>query len=130
MSKNRLFATVSIAASSFAVWLYIVTQMQPNLHDIQIVATFFIALIIWVGCLVSFLLYRSKVQRGHKEIIYAHLKPSIRQGFLIAATIGMLLFLQLLRVLSIWDTVLVILVPIFFEIALRQSGHSLKGHRG
>ncbi len=121
MTKGKQFSTISITASAFAVWLYIVTQIQPDRNDVQIIATFFLSLAVWVGCVISFFLYRAKVKQGNKEIVYAHVRPSIRQGFLISGTLTMLLFLQFLRVLTVWDTLLVALVPFLFEVALRQN---------
>lgn len=126
MSRNQVFSTVSITASAFVVWLFIFTQVQPNKSDILIMTTFFVSLITWLGCLLSFLFYKLKVTRGNREVIYAHIAPSIRQGFLISTTLGAILFLQLIRVVSTWDISLVIIVAILFEVAFRQSPRSTK----
>ncbi len=89
--------------------------------------TFFASFVVWVGSLFSYYFFMAKIKRNNREVIYALIKPSVRQGFFVSGTLALLLFLQLLRVLSLWDALLVILVPIFFEIALRQSPNLRKG---
>lgn len=121
MNRNRLFTTISLTASSFVVWLYIVTQIQPNTTDTFIMVAFFLTLIMWIGSALSYLFFRLKVNQSNKEVIYAHIAPSLRQGFIIAATIAALLFLQLLRVISLWDAALVLFVALLFELALRNA---------
>lgn len=126
MNKSQLFGVVSIVASAFVVWLYIVTQIQPNRNDILLMGTFFLTLAVWLGSLFAFLLYAYRVKRGNREILYAHIGPSLRQGFIISSTITTLLFLQLIQVLSLWDMILVVSVAILFEIAWRQSAPILR----
>ncbi len=126
MTKGKLFTTVSITASCFAVWLYIVTQIQPNREDTFVIAAFFITGIVWLGSLLSFLLYKYRVAKSNRQIIYAYIQPSVRQGFLVSTTLAMLLFLQMLRVVGAWEISLVIVVAILFEVALRHSHHEAR----
>ncbi len=121
MTRSRLFSIISLTASAFVVWLYIVVQVQPNKHDILVLLTFFVSMIIWLGSLLSFAIYQLRVRRGNREIVYAHVKPSLRQGLLIASTLALLLFLQSLRVMTLWEGVLILFVAGLFEIAFRQS---------
>lgn len=120
-SREQLFITVSVTASSLAVWLYIVTQIQPDKTDTLIMSAFFLSFMMWLGSILAFILFRYKVAKSNKEVIYAFIGPSIRQGFLISATIATLLFLQMLRVVSLWDAVLVAFVGIMIEIAFRHA---------
>ncbi len=121
MTLNQRFTTVSIIASSFAVWLYLVTQVQPDKSDILIMVTFFLTLIVWLGSAFAYSLYVYRVKKGNHEIIFAHITPSLRQGFIIAATVAILLFLELIRVLSVWDVVLLIASAVTFELALSRN---------
>jgi hypothetical protein len=124
MTLNQRFTTVSIIASSFAVWLYLVTQVQPDKNDMLIMVTFFLTLIVWLGSAIAYGLYIHRVKKSNREIIFAHITPSLRQGFIIAATLATLLFLELIRVLSGWDIVLLIASAVTFELALSRSSHS------
>lgn len=121
MNSNQLFTTVSIIASSFVVWIYLLTQVQPNKDDLLIMVTFFLTLIVWVGSGIAYLLYFYRVKKSNREIIFAHISPSLRQGFIIAMTIATLLFLQLIRVVSTWDVILVMTSAVIFEIALGRT---------
>ena len=121
MNKLNQFICISIVASAFTVWLYLVTQVQPNKGSIVVLCLFFASLVVWLGSLFAWLLFMWKVKQGNSEVIYAHIKPSVRQGFLLAGTASVLLFLQLLRVLSVWDVVLVLFVALIFEVAAQQS---------
>lgn len=124
MTKTRLFTVVSITASCFAVWLYIVTQTQPNRQDTFLFILFYTTFIVWVGSAIAMLLYRIRVAKSNRQVIYAYVKPSIRQGFIISSTLATLLFLQMIHVISLWETSLVIIVAILFEMALRQSSYT------
>jgi hypothetical protein len=126
MTHSQRFGVVSVIASSFVVWLYVITQVQPNKNDILMITTFFISLIVWLGSLIAYTIYSNRVRRDNREIIFAHIQPSIRQGFLISSTIAMLLFLQLIRVVTIWDAILVVLVAVLFESATRHNTGKLR----
>jgi hypothetical protein len=120
MTKQQQFSVISIIASSFAVWLFIVTQVQPNRNDLFTLVIFFISLIIWAGSIIAIFLFNMRLKQSNREIIYAHIKPSVRQGFLISTAIALLLFLQLIRVISVWDALLVLSVFLLFEYAMRD----------
>lgn len=121
MDRNKRFTVISLSLSSFVIWVYILTQVQPNKNDAFLLFTFFLSFIVWLGSALAFLLYTQKVKRGNREVVYAHVAPSVRQGFILATTMAMLLFLQIWRVIAIWDAVLVILVAILFELGLRHN---------
>jgi len=121
MEKQQRFSIVSIIASSLAVWLFIVTQVQPNKNDVFTLAIFFLTLVIWLGSLLTVSFYKIRVKQSNREIIYAHVKPSLRQGFLISSSVALLLFLQFLHVTTLWDSGLVLLVFLMFEFALRDT---------
>jgi hypothetical protein len=121
MTKLHTFSIVSITASAFAVWLYIFTQMQPDKGDVMIMLTFFVSLLVWVGSLIAYILYTIKTRQNNGEVIFAHIAPSIRQGFIVAGTVVFLLFLKMLRVVSAWDIVLVIAIAVALELGMRHK---------
>lgn len=120
MTQHQIFGAVSISLCALATWIYIVTQVKPNPNDVQIMGTFFLTMLVWMGSLLASLIYAYRIRRSNREVIYAHLIPSVRQGFIIAATVTLVLFLQYLRVLSWWDALLVVVGAFLFEIAFRQ----------
>lgn len=121
MTPRRRFYYVSLSASAFAVWLYLVTQVPADPRNTNVMILFFLSFTAWLTSLLAFVFFMLKVKKGNREVIYAHIKPSIRQGLIISGTIAALLLLQLLNVLSLWDASLIIVVAIMFEIGLRQS---------
>jgi hypothetical protein len=131
MTQHQIFGAVSISLCALATWIYIVTQVQPNPHDVQIMATFFLTMLIWVGSLLASVICITRIRRSNREVIYAHVIPSVRQGFIISATLTLILFLQYLRVLSWWDALLVIVGAFLFEIAFRHPlGSTVTKNRG
>lgn len=133
MTQHQIFGAVSISLCALATWVYIVTQVRPNPNDVQIMATFFLTMLIWVGSVLASLIYVVRIRRSNREVIYAHLIPSVRQGFIISATLTLIMFLQYLRVLSWWDALLVVVGAFLFEIAfrhpLRQPLSKVRGNR-
>ncbi len=121
MNRGQVFGSLSLALSALTVWLYIVLSLSPDKSDGLLLSAFFVSLWVWLGSGLAAALYWYKVKQSNREVIYAHIKPSIRQGFIMAGTVCILLFLQLLRVLSPWDGVIVIFVALAFEIAAQQS---------
>jgi hypothetical protein len=126
MTPKQTFYAISFAASGLAIWLYIVTQVPANIHDFKIMAIFFVSLTMWLGSIASFGLFRYRVWRSNGEVIFAHIKPAMRQGSIIALTITLLLFLQVINVINWWETLLVIVGAFLFERALNQPEHSGK----
>ena len=126
MTRHQQFTIISIIASALAIWFFIVTQVQPNKSDLFTLLTFFFALIVWLGSFITLILYWLRVRRSNREVIYAHIKPAVRQGFLASSAVALLLFLQLLRVITLWDAGLVALVFILFDLALRDTSFARK----
>lgn len=121
MAKVHTFSIVSITASAFAIWLYIFTQVKPDRGDILVMLTFFVSLLVWVGSLIAYGIYYYKTHQNNGEVIYAHIAPSIRQGFIVAGTVIVLLFLKLIHVVSAWDIIIVVAIAIALEMGLRQK---------
>ncbi len=120
MTPPQRFSAVSLSVSAFVTWVFIVTQITPQPSDGLLMTTFFGSFIVWLGSLLTFAGYKIRLARSNREIIYAHIMPSIRQGFLISATVATVLFIQFLGVVSTWDVVLVILVATCVEIAAQR----------
>ena len=121
MNRGLLFLIISITASAFVVWVDLILFVPPKLSNVGLVIAFFVTLIIWLGSFLAWLIYFIRLKRTNREIIYATVMPSIRQGLVISLTIAGLLFLQLVRVLTIWDGILIILVAGLFELAVNRS---------
>ncbi len=121
MTREQLFGVISVSISALTIWCYILFAVQPDKNDYLLMVTFFLAFVVWFGSLISTILYLIKVRRNNREVIYAHIKPSIRQGFLIASTLAILMVLQLLRVITVWDGFIVVIVTFVFEIAFQQK---------
>lgn len=121
LKPHVLFAAVSVTASALILWLYIITQITPNPHDIALMAAFFLSLFTWIAATIAIALYIYRVRAGNREIIYAHVPTSIRQGVLISLTVITLLFLQFLRVLSGIDVFIIIGVAVLYELAARRQ---------
>ena len=120
LKPRHIFFATSCGLSGFAVWLYLTTQIPADSHNPKLVGLFFLSFVTWLASLIGFILFQLKLRRGNREVVYAHIRPSIRQGILIASTIALLLFLKMYDVITWWETILVIAGASLFEIALRE----------
>lgn len=118
MNSKRLFIIMSTFASSLAIWLYILTQIPADPQKYSVIALFFVSFALWLGLAIGGGLYFWRVKRGNREIIFAHVKPALRQGIIIAATLSLLLVLKTFNIIGVWEVFLVIVAGILFEIAL------------
>ena len=124
--KKALFSLFTITLLSFGGWLTILFNVDPLKADRFILISFYASVFLFVTGVASFVGFGIRVLRSHREVIYAHLTPSIRQATLLGFTAVGLLFLQSLRVLSAVDAGAFILAIFLLELFFRATP---KSHR-
>jgi len=111
-----LYCTAIIAAALVASIIFNVNPLQSPFWMILIFyAGVFLLLLAFFG-LIGFYL---KVWASNREVIFAHIIPTLRQAAFIALAIAGLLFLQQLRVLNWWVGILFVLAIFFVELFFR-----------
>lgn len=114
-----LFMIVATTFTAVILWLYLITQVSPDRSNYLIVTGFFLSMFVWVASFIFLGLLSYRLKTSNHEVIYAHLRPSLRQGIIVSFVIITLLFLQFLHVDTIIDTLIIVGVGILFELGAR-----------
>ncbi|HBI33898.1 MAG TPA: hypothetical protein DEA43_02710 [Candidatus Moranbacteria bacterium] len=106
-------------AISFAAWILVIIQMDPQKTGAAGQLLFFVsALLFFSGVFILFFTWMRKKVSGSEDNALAHIGISFRQGILIAILLCLLLILQQYRILTWWDGALAVagifLVELYF----------------
>jgi hypothetical protein len=122
--KKNLFSLFTITLLAFGGWLTILFNVDPLKADNFVLVALYASLFLFLAGLLTFIGFGVRIYLSNREIIYAHLTPSIRQATLLAFALVGLLFLQSLRVLSIIDAGAFLLAIILLELFFRSKPQS------
>jgi len=111
-----LYSTAIISAGLLGMIIFNVNPYESPFWMMMIFYASVFLLLLAVFGLIGFYL---KVWASNREVIFAHILPTLRQAALISITIAGLFFLQQLRVLNWWVGILFILAIIFVELFFR-----------
>lgn len=119
--KQALFSLFSITLLAFGGWLTIFFNLDPLRADNFILAALYASLFIFITGSLTFIGFGLRILLSNREVIYAHLPPSLRQATLAALALVGLLFLQSLRVLSVIDAGAFVLAILLIELFFRAK---------
>jgi len=122
--KQALFSLFAITLLAFGGWVTILFNVDPNRADNFIFAALYASLFLFIMGILSFIGFGIRILLSNREVIYAHLAPSVRQATLVAFALVGLLFLQSLRVLSVIDAGAFILAVLLIELFFRAKPKS------
>lgn len=128
--KQILFSLFTVTLLSFGGWLTILMNIDPAKADKFTFAVLYISIAIFIMGLASFIGFGVRILLSNREVIYAHIVPSVRQGALLGVTVAGLLFLQSLRVLSTVDAgafiLAICLIELFFQAKPKHRRHEVE----
>lgn len=114
-----LFSLYLTAIVSAGLAAMVVINVNPFESPFWIIAVFYVACFLLITSLCGLIFFYYKVWAANREVIFAHLVPTLRQSAFIALAIIGLLFLQQVRVLNWWVAILftfaIFLVELFFR---------------
>jgi len=113
-----LFSSMLIALGLF---IFLLFSVDPYQADILQKSLFFASIFIILLGSITLINFYLKVSLSNREVIFSQLKPAFRQGFLIAAGAVFLLFLQTIRVLSVWEAIILVVALILIELYFRRE---------
>lgn len=114
--KATLFCIFSLLLFSLGAWIIMLFNIDPYKTDILTHLAFLSSLFLWLSCLITLLEYRFRLTVSNRELIYAHLPIALRHGLQISCAVTMLLAFQLMRVLNLFDAVLILAVILTSEL--------------
>lgn len=114
-----LFSLYLTAIVSAGLAAMVVTNVNPFESPFWMIAVFYVACFLFITSLCGLIFFYYKVWASNREVIFAHLVPTLRQSAFIGLAIIGLLFLQQVRVLNWWVAILftfaIFLIELFFR---------------
>jgi len=119
MLKSYLWGIRISTVISFAVWVLVIKQVDPEKAGAVGQLLFFASALLFLsGLFVLFFTWLRRAAGGSEDVAFAYIGVSFRQGILMAILLCLLLSLQQHRVLTWWDGALtvggILLVELYF----------------
>ncbi|MEI6267016.1 MAG: hypothetical protein WCP14_03955 [bacterium] len=116
MSKKTFIPiTLTLAIISGAFLLYLFYTQDPRSGN-TVIALFLISVFVMITSFSSLLLFLFRIMFSDKEMVYRKAKNSLREGFFLAVYAVALLSLGATSLLTWWDSLLLALSLVLFEI--------------
>lgn len=119
-----LYATLILTAGLTA---FIIFNVNPLASPFWMLILFYLAIYLFLASLFSLGGFYLKVWATNREVIFAHLLPTLRQSLIIALALTGLLFLQQIRVLTWWVAILFVLAVGMLELFFRSKKINQRG---
>lgn len=119
-----LYATLILSAGLAA---FIIFNVNPFQSPFWMLILFYLVIFLFFASLFSVIFFYLKIWASNREVIFAHLLPTLRQALLMSLAITGLLFFQQLRVLNWWVGILFVLAVAMIELFFRSKKSTLKG---
>lgn len=121
--KLRLyqFSLYSIIFLSGGLSAFIIFNVNPFESPFWMIILFYLGLFLFWASLFAIIGFYLKVWATNREVIFAHLIPTLRQSILISLIIVGLIFLQQMRVLNWWVALLLMLSVFMIELFFRAK---------
>lgn len=116
-----LFSLYSTLILSAGLVAFIIFNVNPFESPFWMILVFYAAVFLLATSFFSLLGFYLKVWATNREIIFAHLLPTLRQSLIIALGITGLLFFQQIRVLNWWVGILFLLAVGCLELFFRSK---------
>lgn len=116
MTHNRYIAIIAGAGLlAFLGWMLVLTKLSPFESTGLALAFFFITLFIFLTSFFTVVGYYFRLWLFKNEVFYQHINISFRQGFFLTMITVFCLVLQMVRVLTWWSGLLVVMGAVFLE---------------
>lgn len=116
-----LFSLYLIFFISTGLVASILFNINPFESPFWILTIFYFTFFLFWSAFFALIGFYLKVWATNREVIFAHLVPTLRQSMLVGLTFTGLLFLQQLRVLNWWVGTLFVLAMIMIELFFRSK---------
>ena len=100
---------------------FIIININPFQSPFWMILVFYLSFFLFWTSLFSLIVYYLKVSNSNREVIFAHLLPTLRQAMILSLALTGLLFLQQIRVLNWWVAILYILAVLMLEFFFKSK---------
>ena len=116
-----LFSLYFTLFLSLGLTMLIIFNVNPYQSPFWMTMIFYLCLFLFWAALFSLIGYYLKVWATNREVIFAHLVPTLRQAMLVSLVVVGLIFFQQMRVLNWWVAALFILAVLMIEFFFRSK---------
>lgn len=116
-----LFSLYFILFLAAGLVTLIIFDINPEQAPFWMLGIFYVSVFLFLAALFSLIGFYLKVWATNREVIFAHLLPTLRQSMLIALAIIGLLFFQQFRVLNWWVAGLYIIAITMIEFFFKSK---------
>lgn len=119
--KLYLFGLSAVTLLSLGLWLLLLINVNPYQAPTWIIITFYLTLFLIFAGTLSIIGFYVKVWASNKEVVFAHLMPTLRQSALVSFFLIGTLFLSQVKALSWWVVLLFLTSVIMLELFFRSK---------
>lgn len=116
-----LFSLYLVLFLAFGLFSLILFNVNPYASPFWMLIIFYATLFLFWMSLFGIIGFYLKVWASNREVIFAHLLPTLRQSILVSLMIVGLLFLFQIKVLSWWVAILYVLAILMIELYFRRK---------
>ena len=116
-----LFSIYLILFLSVGLLSLVLVNVNPYLSPVWMIILFYFTFFLFWVALFSLIGYYLKVWATNREVIFAHLIPTLRQSIIISLSLVGLLFLYQIKVLNWWVALLLVLAMVMIELFFRRK---------
>lgn len=115
-----LFSLYSVMLLSLGLWFLLLINVNPYSAPAWIIVTFYLTLFCFLTGLLAIFGFYLKVWASNREVIFAHLVPTLRQSALLSFMIIGLMFLRQVKAINWWVAILFIISVVMLELFFRS----------
>lgn len=119
--KLYFFSLISIMLISLGLGLLLVSNVNPFQAPFWVIGLFYLMMFLFLTGVFAISGFYFKVWMSRREIIFAHLVPTLRQGAIFSFILVGLLFLEQIKVLNWWIALLFIVSILMLELFFRSK---------
>ncbi len=116
-----LFSLYSTLLLSLGLFGLVVFNVNPYTSPFWMIMIFYLTFFLFWLAFFGLIGFYFKIWASNREVIFAHLMPTLRQASLIALLFAGLLFLLQLKVLNWWVIILLVLAILMLELSFRRK---------
>ncbi|PIP51304.1 hypothetical protein COZ61_02135 [Candidatus Berkelbacteria bacterium CG_4_8_14_3_um_filter_33_6] len=117
--KYNLFSIFSSTLVAFAIWIYILYNLDPFSVDILAILSFFGSLFFWLSGILTMIMIFVRINFFSKNSINTNISSSIRQATILSILVVGLLGLNSLNVLNTLQAGILVFIAILLEFFIK-----------
>lgn len=124
--KRYILGLVVAILSSGAALAVVVVFLNPYTSEWLGIALLLTSIFFLISSIFTLIGFVIRVARSRKEVIFAHLSTSFRQGLLLGLIVVGSLLLQVFRIFNIWSALLFVAAVVLIELAFQSHTSTME----